>query len=298
MTVAALLGATFGLAAYGAWRAIRPAPPPLRLLLDRLDRHAPLTAINIEEGGWVDGVSRWLGARLLGVADTFDTGPRTAADLRLVGRSREQHTGSRILLAVTGLLLPLAASTAVGLAGLSLPPALAGAAALVLAAAGAVTPDLLLADDARRMRAEFTRGLGSFLDLVVISLAGGAGVEGALHEAADGTGGWPAARLRGALAATRATGETVWAGLGRLGEELAVTDLSELAASLALAGTEGARVRHSLVAKAAAIRARQLAEAEAYANAATERLALPGVLLFTGFLILVGYPALSALFAL
>ena len=66
---------------------------------------------------------------------------------------------------------------------------------------------------------------------------------------------------------------------------------SLLPSSITLAGTEGARVRASLAAKSAAMRARQLAEAEAGAQAATERMSLPLVILFAGFMLLIGFPA-------
>ena len=75
-------------------------------------------------------------------------------------------------------------------------------------------------------------------------------------------------------------------------EPISESELTELAASITLAGTEGAKVRASLTAKAAAIRARQLADAETTAQAATERMSLPLVILFAGFLALIGYPAL------
>jgi hypothetical protein len=45
------------------------------------------------------------------------------------------------------------------------------------------------------------------------------------------------------------------------------------------------------------MRAKQLAEIEADANAATERMGLPMVLLFMGFLILLGYPAMQMISA-
>jgi Flp pilus assembly protein TadB len=84
-----------------------------------------------------------------------------------------------------------------------------------------------------------------------------------------------------------------WDALGQLGAQLGVAELCELAASLSLAGTEGARVRASLAAKAAALRAHALADAEAEAQAATERMSLPVVGLFTAFLVFIGYPALA-----
>jgi hypothetical protein len=79
-------------------------------------------------------------------------------------------------------------------------------------------------------------------------------------------------------------------GLG-LQELIAQTQTAVDSAVLSLAGTEGAKVRASLTARAAAIRARQLSDAETAAQAATERMSLPLVLLFAGFLLLIGYPA-------
>jgi hypothetical protein len=72
---------------------------------------------------------------------------------------------------------------------------------------------------------------------------------------------------------------------------LGVGELSEIAAAVSLAGSEGARIRSTLTAKAASIRRHELADAEAEANAVTERLFLPGVLLLVGFLLFIGYPA-------
>ena len=63
-------------------------------------------------------------------------------------------------------------------------------------------PDLSLRSEAGERRKEFKRSLGSFLDLVVISLAGGAGVESALREAASVGRGWAYAQLHNALDAS------------------------------------------------------------------------------------------------
>ena len=62
---------------------------------------------------------------------------------------------------------------------------------------------------------------------------------------------------------------------------------------LDLAGTEGAKVRASLAAKAASLRTHELAEAETADQAATERMSLPVVLLFAGFLLFLGFPAVE-----
>ena len=66
---------------------------------------------------------------------------------------------------------------------------------------------------------------------------------------------------------------------------------------MSLAGTEGARIKSTLAAKAASIRRHELADAEADANTISERLFIPGVLLLIGFLIFIGYPAVARLTA-
>jgi tight adherence protein C len=104
--------------------------------------------------------------------------------------------------------------------------------------------------------------------------------------------------LRNALDVTTLTGETPWAALARLGEEVGVSELTELAASISLAGTEGARVRDSLAMKASTLREHAMAEAESEAESTTEKMAVPTVLLFLGFMILIGYPAIDAVMTL
>ena len=60
-----------------------------------------------------------------------------------------------------------------------------------------------------------------------------------------------------------------------------------------LAGEQGSRVRASLAAQADAVRSRQMNEIEAAAQSATERMGVPTVFLFMGFIALLGYPALE-----
>jgi len=49
----------------------------------------------------------------------------------------------------------------------------------------------------------------------------------------------------------------------------------------------------SIAAKARSIRTRGLADAEGAAQAASERMSLPVVLLMTGFIVFLGYPAVA-----
>lgn len=290
------LGAVFALGLLLVVRAVAPPPPPLEDALAHAHRRPDLVEIANREPAGLGGV---IGERIsprLGrlLRSTSSGNDRLQADLNLLGRSIERHYGEKVLLAVFGLLLPTIMALVMALGGVStgLPfPLVAG---LLLGIVFFFVPDLTLRSQADARRRDFRHALGSFLDLVVIGLAGGAGVESALADAASIGHGWAFTQLRNALDVTKLTGETPWDALARLGDELAIPELPELAASVSLAGTEGARVRGSLAAKAEAIRDHTMAAQEADAQSETEKMALPVVLLFVGFLILIGYPAVDA----
>ena len=95
-----------------------------------------------------------------------------------------------------------------------------------------------------------------------MTLAAGRGVEQAMETASRAGQGWAFAELRGALHAGYVRGEPPWVALERLGDELGVGDLTELASTVALAGEEGAAVRTTVAAKARTIRERMSADSE------------------------------------
>jgi tight adherence protein C len=297
MILALVLGLLVGFGAFTAWRALAPPAPPLAAALARLNR--PANQAGITQTAEVSGITGVLGRRLGGPIESLSGAlglqkDRLMSDLNLVGRAPEEHFGQKALLALLGLALPAITTTVMSVGGVSVPFTVPVVVGLGLAVVFFFVPDLLLRSEADDRRRDFRHSLGSFLDLVVISLAGGAGVDSALRDAASIGQGWSFTQLRNALDVTALTGETPWAALTRLGMELGVDDLPELAASVSLAGTEGARVRDSLSAKAGSLRDHALAQAEAEAQATTERMALPVVLLFVGFLLLIGYPAVDA----
>ncbi|MGW5053955.1 type II secretion system F family protein [Actinokineospora sp. NPDC004072] len=220
-------------------------------------------------------------------------GPRMAKDLAVIGRSISIHLAEKAALAVAGLLLPALLTVVLTVAGLGPGfefPIIAG---IVLSAVGFVVPDLQVRSEAAKLRAGFRHALSAYLDLVWITLAGGAGIDSALGDSATIGRGWAFEQIRRALDTARLTRTTPWATLRRLGEELDVTELAELSASISLAGTEGAKVRISLAAKAAALRTHHITEAEGDAQAATERMSMPVMALFLGFLAFIAYPALT-----
>ncbi len=71
-------------------------------------------------------------------------------------------------------------------------------------------------------------------------------------------------------------------------------ELSELAAVCALADAEGSKVKASIAAKARSMREREFAVTIEAAEAATERLAVPGGLMGMSFVCFLIYAALAA----
>ncbi|MDA8056855.1 MAG: type II secretion system F family protein [Actinomycetota bacterium] len=292
MLTALVCGAGVGA---GLWLVVRGLFPPRPSLaqalaqLRRIPEPAPLTAD--VDGGMAARLGRPI-ASLLGRSDARWLVPgKVRQDLAVLGRSAERHLAEKVTLALVGLLVAPAVTVLLAVGGVHLGLVLPVWASLVCTAGGFFLPDLGIRSDAARRRTDFRHALSSFLDLVVVALAGGGGVETALGDAASVGNGWAFTTLRSVLDQARLARETPWAALGRLGRRLGVAELSELAASLSLAGTEGAKVRASLSAKATSLRTHQLAEAETADQAATERMALPVVVLFAGFLFFLGYPA-------
>jgi Flp pilus assembly protein TadB len=213
-----------------------------------------------------------------------------AADLRVTRRSIDQHVLAKLTMAVLGGVSGGLLMLLLGMgAGYVVVAALAGA------TAGFLVPELTLTSEAKAARKSFRHAYGAYLDLVNVMLAAGAGPEMALHTAADSGGGWAFQEIRTALATARSTRVSVADALSDLGDQLGVVELVELSASVALTGNQGARIRSSLAAKADTLRAHQVADTEAEAESATERMTLPVVILLAGFLLFLAYPAVIAI---
>jgi tight adherence protein C len=297
MISALVLGAGVGAGLFLVVRGIAPPRPSLAEALAHLRRAPEPDPVPIVEGSDPGGFAARLGLPLARLLARSRTGvllwPRVRRDLAVLGRSPERHLAEKVTLAMFGLLLAPASAALMALAGADLPIAIPLWVSVMLALGGFVVPDLGIHSEAEARRRDFRHALGSFLDLVVIALAGGGGVETALADAASIGEGWAFEELRRCLDQARIARESPWLALERLGALLGIAELGELAASVGLAGSEGAKVRASLGAKAVSLRTHQLAEAETAAQSSTERMSLPVVLLFAGFLFFVGFPAIE-----
>ncbi len=231
----------------------------------------------------------------IGLLSPGESADRLRRDLAVTGRHLETHAAGVTVATLAGGLAPLVALSLAPGVGWHPPLALTIAFSLAGAALGATLPSVALRSAAREARRRFVSSLSSWLDLVALGQAGGMGVEGALDAASRLSADFAFVCISRGLEGARHAGTAPWDAMARLGRELGVPELEELSASLGLAGTEGARIRAGLAAKAASLRHRQLAAARARANATTERLFIPTTVLMLGFMVFLMYPAGVAL---
>jgi Flp pilus assembly protein TadB len=257
---------------------------------------APSVSAGANELGSLAGWLARVGVGLLGAAGLADD-PGLHDRLRVLDKSIERHAYEKLLGMVAGFGLPVLTGAVLVAGGVQPPPLLILLAATAAAAGGFFYPDLPLAERAERRRRAFRHALSSYLDLVTIMMAGGAGPRSALESAAEAGDGWAFAEIRGALRRAETARRSTWEVFDELGIELGVDELRELSASVALVGESGAKIKDSLSAKADAMRAAQAAYLEAEAERQTERMIVPVVILVVGLVLFIGYGAMQAITA-
>lgn len=296
MTAIALLAG--GMIAAGLILLVRelwPPPPRLEAALARVQEAPfPSTQVRDDPATLTQLVGRWLGERV-GRPVGLLAVPRT--DLAVLGRPVERFMLDKLVLLVTGLAVPSLLAVLVGVAGGSLPwtfPVLAG---LVLAAVLSLVPDWNVRAQARQRRREFRYAFTSYLQLVVLERQAGAALNAALENPAKVTDGWPFQRIHQALSRARHAQQQPWRALADLGADIDVRELTDLAHTAEIAGSEGAKMHDVLVAKISSMRHEASAAARAEANARTTAMWVPTSLLMLGFVILIGFPFFSKLLA-
>lgn len=264
--------------------------------LARLDaqrrRGVATTSVRDEESSRTER----LGARVSGLLAErgIELPASIRSDLAVTNRSMEAHIGQTIAAAVIGAFAPALMVSPLMLAG-AVGPVLPLWLALIGAMAGALLAQAQLRSEANDKRRDFRHVVSAFLDLVSMNLAGGRGVPEALASAAGVSDGWGMVRLRETIENARLQGVTPWAALGRLGEDMKVEELRDLAAALALVAEDGAKVRDSLTARAASMRQRELSESEARAQERSQSMLVAQLLLATGFLVFLMFPAVAGI---
>lgn len=286
----ALLGGGVGLGIWIILRAINPRPAPLGQALAALERRPHVAAGDLQG----DSLERHVGRAARRLVGTLGSDlDRYEPDLRVLERTAARHALDKLVGALGGLAMPLLVWTGLGVTGIRLPIAGIFGLSVAAAVAGWILPDHALAEQADRRRKAFRHALSSYLDLVNVIIAGGGGIQTALYTAAEAGDGWAFAAIRRSLDRARLTQRSPWDTFADLSDDLGVPELAELAAAVSLAGTHGARIRSSLAAKADTLRGHQVAETEAAAESATERMTIPVAVLLFGFLVFVAYPAVQ-----
>lgn len=291
VTTVAVAGGLIGGGLWHAWSGWSPSRPPLAQALERLGRPEPMAAPR--EGRGLDRrVGLW--AKHLGIVQR--TLESLRSELRILRRSPEEQAAMFVTATVLGFLVGPFVATAAAIVGLGFSLAVPVWFAAAGGGIGAVLEIRSVRSAAAQRRQDFARAVAAFCEVAGMCLAAGRSVETALGQAADAGSGWTFEELQGALEAGYLRGSTPWAALDRLGEELAVADLRELAAAMSLAGDEGATVRETLASKARTIRERLTADAERAAANATELMSVPSVFLVLGFVAFLAFPAIWLLF--
>ncbi|MEJ7634962.1 type II secretion system F family protein [Aeromicrobium sp.] len=276
----------------------RPVPG-VAATLNRLDRtrHSRRSFTSSAAGTTADGrldrVRESLGERI--EAEASSRGwqlMRTREDLAVMNRPMTTHLGTKALLALAAFIWLPATVFVLGLAGgIGLPVVFAILAAVV----AFFLPDVALHREAESRRRDFRHVTGAFLDLVAMNLAGGRGLPEALMAASSFGDHWAMVRMRQALSNARIMGWTPWEGIARLGRDLGVDELRDLASALALAGDEGARIRLSLMARAESMRRKEMVDIEGAAGESSQSMLMAQLLMCVAFLVFLAYPAVSQL---
>ncbi|KGN41025.1 type II secretion system F family protein [Knoellia aerolata] len=270
------------------WRLV-PAQPDLRDALERLSpEHARRHPVPAQERDSTQRLGAW-GMRVLPPALWGRTPTRELAILRT---PVSRFYGEKVSFALLGLAIPPLLTVLFNVLGAGLPFYVPLAGSLALAAVLFMVPDHNARDDAKKARAEFTRALGAYIDLVALERHNGSGPRQAMEAAAAVGDSWVFRRLSEELARTRWSGLTPWEALRALSDELGLPELDDLADIMRLSGEEGAQVYASLRARSTGIRTAMLTTEKAKANEIGERMSIPMSLLGVIFLAILVAPAL------
>ncbi|MDF5759049.1 type II secretion system F family protein [Spongiactinospora sp. TRM90649] len=276
-------GALVGLGGSLAVIALFPAPPALGPAMERLRPGGGRTE---PDRDWRSRLARKLSGTVLGAR-----APR--ADLALLGKTADAYLTQKGLVIGLGVAAPVVFWAWCALLGVTLPWVVSWTACAAFAVAVFFAPDIAIRSQAAEARTAFRQAIIAYLDLVALARAAGAGPADSLESAAKVGQGWTFQRLALALDPARRTTGGAWDELTRLSEEIRVPELADLAAIAQLAGTRGAGILDTLMAKAQSLREADLSAAVSTARSRTETMTVPMALSVIGFLLLLGYPAFA-----
>lgn len=283
-----LVGAGVAVAVAWAW----PAEPDLASALARLSPRAARgrRVLTVGAGDPGERAGLWVMRHLpLGCLKV------PTKDLAVLRKSVASFYGDKLAFAALGAVASPLLALIFSLS-FEMPVTIPVAVSLAGVAAGWFLPDVNIKQDATRARAEFSRAMGSYVDLVALERhGGGSGSRQAMELAAEIGDSWPFRRITEELSRSRFSGQQPWDALHVLADELAIPDIADVADIMRLCGEEGAQVYETLRARAMASRNALLTADQAEANAIGERMFIPASLTAVVFLAILIAPALFRL---
>ncbi len=286
-----LAGAGVGVGLWMLLLVLVPERTDLVTALQRPRRIVSLQPLLIEEtasGKGLAGLQERVERRLARLQLSTPDG-----DLAVAGISRGRFLLIRVAAVLGALLCGQVYSLALLALGLGIPIAVPQLLFLVVAVVAWFSVGLWVRELAANRRREMRYALVSYLTLVALHRAAGLAMGAALRTAASSSRAFR--RIRDRIDRSARAGESAWIGLADLAAELGIDELSDIAAIADTAGTQGAGVYMTLMARASSLR-RELQKAEETLAAQTStKLAIPRVLLaFATFAFLL-FPALMSL---
>ncbi len=297
--ISLIAGAIIGIGLVIIISRLVPATPDLRAFLDNLSStESTITAVDTQAGAAniTDQIGLWL-------MRTLPTGWLIPArsDLAILRKPLYRFYGEKAVFGLVGLVLPLAigvlATATAALFGFSIPIYIPIGVSLLTAVGLSFLPDYNLRDDAKQARTTFRRALTTYVDLISMQRRSNRHPRQALESAATAANSWVLQRLQEALTRSKLTGDYPWDALTKLGKELDVPDLIEIADIMRLAGDDHAAVYDQLRARSQSMRDALRAEDLSAANAAGVRVNIPMATLGMIFVAFMGVPVLIRLFA-
>lgn len=280
ITVAALLaGVALGAAPLVAVAAFRTPMPHLAHTLTALRSD---TATATDAAGPVldqpasDGlVDRW--GRWLLRAGRIDPSARQTAQLRLRGISLSRFYGERLTSAVLcdGIVAMLAVSASAF--GVTLSLSLPAGAVLVAAAFGWFLPALRISASAKTVADDASEALLVYIDLVILERMANQHAKDALTRAAKVSDNPLFLQIQAALARAELEREPPWTEIRRLGEQLGMPQLADIA-DIARLQDEGGSLAAAFRARVAELRNAHVVQRQKEADRITQRMEIPKVL--------------------
>ena len=212
-----------------------------------------------------DRVGAWARVRFPGAVDD-----RVGRQLQLRGIAVDRFYTYKVLSALAGLVLPSVLGLVLMLAtGMSLAlPLLAG---LVLGLFGFFIPDIVIGRGAATTSSDATEALLTFVDLVTLERLANSSATQSLHAAAAVSNQAVFVAIRDSLQRARLEQRAPFAELKRLGEELELPALCDIADVMKL-DDSGAALSGALRARVKELRDAHLTEAKIEAAAVSERM--------------------------